>query len=67
MDPCEVVELAYKMIAERDNETVKVERTSTFVIVAKARVWASEGWQVVITDADGKSYQLAEFDQLLAA
>src|ERR1700722_13278967 len=60
-------ELAYKMIAERDNETVKIERTSSFVIVAKARIWASEGWQVVITDADGKSYELAEFDQLLAA
>jgi hypothetical protein len=61
------IELAYKMIAERDNETVKIERTSNFIIVAKARIWASEGWQVVITDADGKSYQLAEFDQLLAA
>ena len=60
-------ELAYRMIAERDNETVKVERTSSIVIVAKARIWASEGWQVVITDADGKSYAVAEFDQLLAA
>jgi hypothetical protein len=26
-----------------------------------------EGWQVVITDAEGKSYQVAEFDHLLAA
>jgi len=60
-------ELPYKMVAERDNETVKIERTSSFVIVAKARIWASEGWQVVITDADGKSYALAEFDELLAA
>ena len=59
--------LAYKMIAERDNETVKVERKSSLIIVAKARVWASEGWQVVITDADGKSYAPAEFDRLLAA
>jgi hypothetical protein len=60
-------ELGYRMIAERDNETVKIERTSSIVIVAKARIWASEGWQVVITDADGKSYAVAEFDQLLAA
>jgi hypothetical protein len=59
--------LAYQMIAERDNETVKIERTSTLVIVAKARIWASEGWQVVITDAEGKSYQVADFDRLLAA
>jgi hypothetical protein len=55
------------MVAERDNETVKIERTSNLVIVAKARIWASEGWLVVITDAEGKSYQLAEFDQLLVA
>ena len=61
------IELTYKMVAERDNETVKIERTSTLVIVAKARIWASEGWQVVITDAEGKSYQVAEFDHLLAA
>ena len=55
------------MIAERDNETVKIQRTSTLIIVAKARIWASEGWHVVITDAEGKSYQVAEFDHLLAA
>jgi hypothetical protein len=67
IDACGDTELAYRMIAERDNETVKIERTSSFVIVAKARIWASEGWQVAITDADGKSYALAEFDQLLAA
>ncbi len=59
--------LAYKMIAERDNETVKIERKSSLIIAAKARVWASEGWQVVITDEDGKSYAPAEFDRLLAA
>jgi len=52
------------MIAERENETVKIERKSSLIVVAKARVWASEGWQVVITDADGKSYTPAEFDRL---
>ena len=67
MDAGGDTELAYQMIAERDNETVKIERTSTLVIVAKAKIWASEGWQVVITDAEGKSYQVAEFDHLLAA
>jgi hypothetical protein len=30
-------------------------------------VWASEGWQVVITDQVGKAYTPPEFDQLLAA
>jgi hypothetical protein len=55
------------MVAERDNETVRVERQSLLIIVAKARIWASEGWHVVITDEAGKSYTPAEFDQLLAA
>ena len=59
--------MAYKMIAERDNETVRIERESTLLIVAKAKVWASEGWQVVITDKDGKSYPPDEFDKLVAA
>lgn len=59
--------LAYKMIAERDNEKYSFARESRLLIVAKAKVWASEGWQVVITDQDGKAYAPPEFDQLLAA
>ncbi|WP_426609142.1 hypothetical protein [Bradyrhizobium sp. McL0616] len=59
--------LAYKMIAERDNAKYSFARESRLLIVAKAKVWASEGWRVVITDQDGKSYAPPEFDQLLAA
>ena len=59
--------MAYRMIAERENETIRIERKSSLVIVAKAKIWASEGWQVVITDDDGKAYAPAEFDRLLAA
>jgi len=59
--------LAYRMVAERDNAKYRFERESRLLIVAKARVWASEGWQVVITDKDGKAYAPSEFDQLLAA
>jgi len=55
------------MVAEREGSTVSVERESPLIMVAKARIWASEGWQVVITDADGKSYEPAEFESLLAA
>jgi hypothetical protein len=61
-----MTQLAYKMIAERDNTTVRVERQSSLLIVAKAKVWVSEGWQVVITDAEGKSYAPADFEQLVA-
>lgn len=59
--------LAYKMIAERDNEKCSFARESRLLILAKAKVWASEGWQVVITDQDGKAYTPLEFDQLSAA
>lgn len=57
----------YRMVAERGNETVRVERQSSLLIVAKARIFASAGWQVVITDQDGKSYAPDEFDRLRAA
>lgn len=60
-------ELAYKMVAERDNEKYSFARESRLVIVAKAKVWASEGWRVVITDQDGKAYAPPEFDQQSAA
>src|SRR5258705_151873 len=56
--------MAYKMTAERDTETVKSERTSLIIAVAKARVFASEGWQVTITTDDGKVFAPAAFDAL---
>nr|WP_246789705.1 hypothetical protein [Bradyrhizobium sp. CCBAU 51765] len=59
--------MAYKMVAERDNEKYSFARESRLVIVAKAKVWASEGWRVVITDQDGKAYVPPEFDQQSAA
>jgi hypothetical protein len=34
---------------------------------ARARVWSSEGWNVVVTDGDGTQLDPATFDQLLAA
>ena len=62
-----VGELAYQIVAMRENETVKCERSSVLIAIAKARVWASEGWQVVVTDGEGKTLEPAEFDKLLAA
>jgi hypothetical protein len=59
--------LAYKMVAERENETVRVERQSRLMIAAKAKIFASEGWKVVVIDGEGKSYEPPEFEKLLAA
>ena len=55
------------MIAEREDETVCVERISLLIVVANARVWASEGWQVEIVDESGRIFAPDDFDSLLAA
>ncbi len=44
--------MAYRIVAERSNETVRMDRSSMLVAVAKARVWASEGWKVTIIVGD---------------
>jgi hypothetical protein len=59
--------VAYQIVAIRENETVSCERVSVLIAIAKARVWTSEGWQVVITDEEGKTLEPAVFDKLLAA
>jgi hypothetical protein len=58
-----VVELsvAYRIIAARESETVSWERNSKLIAIAKARVWASEGWDVEITDVEGKTLDAAEY------
>lgn len=55
------------MVVERDNEKIRFQRESRILILAKARVWASEGWRVVITDSDGRTYAPSDFDQLPVA
>jgi hypothetical protein len=44
--------MAYRIVAERGNETVRMDRSSSLMAVAKARVWASEGWEVTISVSD---------------
>ena len=58
--------MAYKMVAARENQTIRNERTSALITLANARVWASEGWQVTITDAYGKEFDPAGFEGVLA-
>ena len=59
--------MSYQIVATRENETVRCERNSVLIAIAKARVWTSEGWQVAITDEAGRMLEPAEFDRLLAA
>jgi hypothetical protein len=62
-----VSELAYQIVAVRENETVSWDRMSELIAIAKARVWTSEGWQVVITDDEGRPLDAAKFETPSAA
>lgn len=45
--------MAFVILAQRDSETVTMKRDSSLIAIAKARVWASEGWNVtVVVDHD---------------
>ena len=44
--------MAFEIVAERDSETVTMQRSSSLIAIAKARVWASEGWNVTIVVRD---------------
>jgi hypothetical protein len=57
--------VAYTMVAERDNQKVKKERASALIVLANARVWESEGWQVMITDPEGKEFDAAGLEKVL--
>lgn len=58
--------MAYTMVAERDNQTVRKQRESALIVLANARVMQSEGWQVIITDGDGGDFEPREFEASLA-
>jgi hypothetical protein len=59
--------MVYRIVMENDNETIKLERNSLLIAIAKARVWSQEGWNVVVTDSSGNVIEASEFDRLLAA
>lgn len=58
--------MTYKIVAQKDDITVRSERKSLLIAAAKARIWADEGWEVSITDEQGKKLELAELDSLFA-
>ena len=44
--------MAFEIVAKRDSETVTMQRNSSLIAIAKARVWASEGWNVTVIVRD---------------
>ena len=59
--------MAYRIVAERENETDRMDRVSSLMAVAKARVWASEGWDVTIIVRDEEKLPPVESKPLLLA
>lgn len=53
--------MAYTMIAERGNQTMRKQRDSALIVLANARCLQNEGWQVVIRSDDGKDVDLGAF------
>jgi len=59
--------MAYKIVAQKDEVTVRSERNSLLIAAAKARIWAEEGWDVSVTDGEGKKLDRAQLEGLFAA
>jgi len=59
--------MGYKIVAQKDDTTVRSERNSLLIAAAKARIWIEEGWDVSVTDNEGKKLDRAELDGLFAA
>ena len=59
--------MPYTITAIRQDEKMRCVRDSVLVAFAKARIWESEGWDVVITDEDGRTFGTAQLDAHVAA
>ena len=46
--------MAYQIVAEREDLTVRMKQRSILFTLAKARIFASEGWSIVATDSAGE-------------
>ena len=56
--------MSYKIVATKEDQTMRSVRQSLLIAAAKARVWASEGWEVVVTDGEERTLDLADFEKL---
>ena len=59
--------MAFEIVAKRDSETVTMQRNSSLIAIAKARVWASEGWNVTIRIRDEAAPSVEQYLPFLPA
>jgi hypothetical protein len=58
--------MRFEIVAKRDSETVRMKRNSSLIAIAKARVWASEGWDVTIVVNENAPALIENFPPSLA-
>jgi hypothetical protein len=58
--------MRFEIVAEKETETVRMKRNSSLIAIAKARVWASEGWDVTIVVDENAPGLVEEFSPSLA-
>ncbi len=58
--------MPYTVTATRDDEKMQSVRNSALIALAKARVWESEGWRVLIEGPDGSEYAVAQLEAITA-
>jgi hypothetical protein len=56
--------MSYKIVATKEDQTMRSVRQSLLIAAAKARVWASESWEVVVTEGEEKTLDPADFEKL---
>jgi hypothetical protein len=58
--------MRFEIVAKKESETVRMKRDSSLMAIAKARVWASEGWNVTIVVDENAPGFIEEFSPSLA-
>jgi hypothetical protein len=53
--------MRFEIVAKKESETVRMKRNSSLIAIAKARVWASEGWNVTIVVDENAAGLVEEF------
>ena len=53
----------FHIVAVKGTETVKWDQSSELFALAKARIWASEGWEVEVTDDEGRTLRASQFEE----
>lgn len=59
--------MSFRIVAKREDETVRTDRDSWLIATARARVWASEGWDVTIVVREEEAGAHADLPRLQPA